>query len=53
MEAVVFNTEYYSDEVIRNPIPHFAEMRRLGPVFWLPSQNAYAVARHAEVVEVL
>ena len=53
MDAVVFNTDYYSDEVIRDPIPHFAEMRRLGPVLWLPSQNAYAVARHAEVVEVL
>ena len=40
MDAVVFNTDYYSDEVIRDPIPHFAEMRRLGPVLWLPSQNA-------------
>ena len=53
MDAAVFETDYFSDEVIRDPAPHFAEMRRLGPVLWLPHQNAYAVARHAEVVEVL
>lgn len=53
MEATVFDADYFSDEVIRDPVPYFAEMRRLGPVLWLPHQNAYAVARHAEVVEVL
>ncbi|OED39726.1 hypothetical protein AB833_13985 [Chromatiales bacterium (ex Bugula neritina AB1)] len=53
MQVVTYKTDFYSDEFIKDPIPHYAEMRELGPVVWLPKQNSYAVARHAEVVEVL
>ena len=53
MQAAVYDGDFYSDEFIRDPVPRFAEMRRLGPVLWLPKQNAYAVARYGEVVEVL
>ena len=53
MQAVTYDQDYYADDFIRDPVPHYAEMRKLGPVVWLPHQNAFAVARHAEVVEVL
>ena len=53
MNAVTYDDDFYADEFIRDPIPRYADMRRRGPVLWLPKQNAYAVTRHAEVVEVL
>ena len=53
MQAVTYDHDYYADDFIRDPVPHYTEMRKLGPVVWLPHQNAFAVARHAEVVEVL
>ena len=53
MNAVTYDDDFYADEFIRDPIPRYADMRRRGPVLWLPQQNAYAVTRHAEVVEVL
>lgn len=53
MDAAVYEGDFYSDEFIKDPVPHFAAMRQLGPVIWMKQQNAYAVARHAEVVEVL
>ena len=53
MNAVTYDEDFYADEFIRNPIPRYANMRAKGPVLWLPHQNAYAVARHAEVAEVL
>ncbi len=53
MTAPVYHTDFYGDAFIRDPIPHYAQMRALGPVLWLEKQNAYAVARYDEVVEVL
>lgn len=45
--------DFYSDAVIRDPLPHYAALRELGPVAWLPKQNAYVLTRYAEVVEAL
>lgn len=53
MQAPTYERDFYADDFIQDPAPYYAEMRALGPVIWLPQQNAYAVARHAEVVEVL
>ena len=53
MNVPSFDEDFYSDEFIRNPLPRYAAMRALGPVVWLPYQNAFAVARHAECQDVL
>lgn len=53
MAAIPYTRDFYSDAFIRDPIPRYAEMRDLGPVLFLEHQNAYAVPRYAEVVEVL
>ncbi|MDB5715002.1 MAG: ferredoxin [Sphingomonadales bacterium] len=49
----VYDIDYYSDEVIRDPYPHYAAMRALGPVVYIPQLGNYAVSRYAEVREVL
>lgn len=36
-----------------NPFPHLEVMRDAGPVVWLSRYNCAAIARHAEVIEVL
>ncbi len=48
-----YDVDFYSDAVIRDPLPHYAALRELGPVAWLPKQNAYVLTRYAEVVEAL
>lgn len=53
MSAAVYNGDFYSDDFIRDPVPGFAEMRARGPVIWMEKQNAYAVARYDQVIEVL
>ena len=41
--------DFWSDEVILNPWPHYAGMRELGPVIWMAQHGNYALTRHAEV----
>ena len=53
MTAISYDTDFYSDAFIRDPLPHYARMRAAGPVLWLPQNNCYAVARYGEVVSVL
>ncbi|MEX0284839.1 MAG: cytochrome P450 [Paracoccaceae bacterium] len=53
MEAKTYPADFYGDAFIRDPLPHYTDMRARGPVLWLEQQQAYAVARYAEVVEVL
>lgn len=53
MQAAAYPQDFYSDAFIRDPLPRYAEMRAAGPVLWMEQQNAYAVARYAEVAEVL
>lgn len=48
-----YDVDVYGDPFIREPFPHYAAMRALGPVVWLPRHGNYAVTRYAEVREVL
>ncbi len=47
------DTDFYSDEVIRNPWPLYAHLRSLGPVVWLSKHENYALTRHQEVAWAL
>ncbi len=53
MQAANYEHDFYADDFIQDPAPIMRKCVQLGPVVWLPQQKAYAVARHAEVVEVL
>jgi len=48
-----YHIDFYSDEFIKDPHPHYAKMRELGAVVWLPHQRVYALPRYKEVSEVL
>jgi cytochrome P450 len=43
----------YSDEAILDPYPHYAAMRALGPLVYLPLYDIYAIPRYAEVKKAL
>ena len=49
--APVYDVEFYSDEFIRDPFPHYEKMRALGPVVYIPHLNNYAVTQYAEARE--
>jgi cytochrome P450 len=51
--APTYDVDFYSDAFIREPWPHYAAMRALGPVVWLPQHGNYALTRHKEVGECL
>jgi len=53
MAAPVYDVDFYSDDVIRNPWPHYTAMRALGPLVWLPAHGNYALTRYTEVAECL
>jgi cytochrome P450 len=53
MTVPVCDIDFYSDAVIRDPLPHYAAMRALGPVVHLPRNGCYALPRHAEAVAAL
>ena len=40
-------------EVLRDPYPHYAELRRRAPVAWIPQLNSFAVSRYDDVIAVL
>ncbi len=44
---------YYDDAVITDPFQHYAEMRTLGPVIYLPALGNFAITRYREVRETL
>ncbi len=48
-----YDVDFYSDAVIRDPYPHYASMRALGAVVWLPQHGNYALTQHAEVQAAL
>ncbi len=52
-DVPVYRADLYSKAAIRDPYPHYAAMRALGPVVWLPKQKLYALPRYAEVKAVL
>jgi cytochrome P450/ferredoxin-NADP reductase len=51
--APSYDVDFYSDAFIQNPWPHYAKMRELGPVVWLPQHGNYALTTHAEVARAL
>ena len=52
-EVPEYDVDFYSDEFIRNPHPHYAAMRALGPIVFLPKLNNYALTQHAVVQNAL
>ena len=52
-DVPVYRADLYSRSAIGDPYPHYATMRALGPVVWLPKQKLYALPRYAEVKAVL
>jgi cytochrome P450/ferredoxin-NADP reductase len=53
MNAPSLDIDFYSDEVILDPYPVYAQMREMGPVVYLPRHDMYALSRYKEVSEVL
>jgi cytochrome P450 len=49
----VYRPDIYSTRAILNPYPHYARLRELGSVVWLPRQRVYALPRFAECKAVL
>ncbi len=48
-----YEPDLYSTQAILDPYPHYARLRQLGPVVWLPKQRVYALARYTECKTVL
>ena len=40
-----YDCDFYSDHFIKNPFQHYAEMRALGPVVYIPKLNNYAITQ--------
>ena len=49
MSAPSYDVDFYSDEFIREPWPHYVAMRKLGPLVWLPRHGNYALTRYQDV----
>ncbi|MEP5731404.1 MAG: cytochrome P450/oxidoreductase [Sulfitobacter sp.] len=45
--------DFYADAFIRDPHPHYAAMRALGPVVYIPSLGNYVLTQHAPVQNAL
>ncbi|MGE3244815.1 MAG: cytochrome P450 [Beijerinckiaceae bacterium] len=43
----------YDAEVLRDPYPHYAALRELGPVVWMERYGVFALPCYAEVKDVL
>ena len=48
-----FDLDFWSDDVVLNPWPHYAEMREAGAVVRLTRHDAWAITRHAELKAAL
>ena len=51
--APTYDVDFYADDFIRDPHPHYAAMRALGPVVYIPSLGNYALTQHAVVQNAL
>ncbi|MEO7467146.1 MAG: cytochrome P450, partial [Sphingobium limneticum] len=43
----------FSDAMLADPYAALAELRDIGPLFWLDTYKVYGMARHAEVAAAL
>ncbi len=48
-----FDVDLFGDSALRDPFAHYRTLRDLGPVVWLPSIEAYAISRFADVQAAL
>lgn len=48
-----FEPDFWSDEVILNPYPHYDALRALGPVVWLEKNQVWALTHYASVRDAL
>lgn len=44
-----YDVEFYCDEVILDPYPHYRAIRELGPVVWLSKNELFAIGRYDDV----
>ncbi|KDN21543.1 cytochrome P450 [Amycolatopsis rifamycinica] len=52
-DVPVYRPDIYSPRAILDPYPHYANLRELGPVVWLPGHKVFALPRYAECKAVL
>jgi cytochrome P450 len=52
-DVPAYAPDIYSPQAILDPHPHYAKLRELGPVVWLPKHKVYALPRYAECKAVL
>ena len=52
-DVPAYEPDLYATQAIVDPYPHYARLRRLGPVVWLTRQRVYALPRYAECKAVL
>ncbi|SED08293.1 Cytochrome P450 [Amycolatopsis tolypomycina] len=52
-DVPVYRPDIYSPQAILDPYPHYANLRELGPVVWLPHHDVHALPRYAECKAVL
>ena len=48
-----FDRDFWSDEVILNPYPHYEALRAAGPAVWLTENQAWAITRYDAVRQAL
>lgn len=48
-----FELDFWSDEVILNPYPHYDALRALGPAVWLEKNQVWALTHYAIVRDAL
>ncbi len=53
LKIPVYDVDLFSDESILNPYEHYAKMRELGPVVYVPALDCYAVPRYDECCTAL
>ena len=51
--VAVYRPDIYATDAIVEPYPHYARLRELGPVVWLPRHRVYALPRFGECKAVL
>ncbi|MBR0950448.1 cytochrome P450 [Bradyrhizobium canariense] len=49
LDVPTYDVDLYSDEVLRDPYPHYRRLRELGAAVWLPRHDLYAIGRFDEV----
>jgi cytochrome P450 len=48
-----YGVDFWSDDVILNPYPHYEAMRSIGSAVWLTRNNAWALTRYETVRQAL